>query len=321
MKKKLLILSAFVCLLFAKSEVKSQVVGIKASIDTSNILIGDAINLTLSATYNPQYFQVQFPAPADTFNHFEVIEKGKVDTTIGREQNTYSQKIKITNFDSGVWVMPRFAFNIKPLQGNTPYVMYSDSLFVKVNTIAIDTSKPFKPIFGIRSAEMPVQQVILYIAGAVILLAIAAFLIYYFIKKQRERNKNKKIQEPEIKLPPHEKALQAFSALEALQLWQQGDEKGYQTELTDIMRTYLEEQFNIDCFEKTSSEIISQVKRIKALSTSRQQLRQLFETADMVKFAKSKPTAEQHIESLETAKSVILESYKKVKPIDEQLTS
>lgn len=301
--------------IIGQNQMHAQEVSVKATIDSANITIGDVIHLTLSATYNPQKYQLQFPTIQDTFNHFEVLEKMKVDTNQGRDLNTYTQQIQISNYDSGSWLIPKFNFNVTPLQGGTAYSIPTDSFIVNVNTIPVDTSKPFRPIFGIRSAAMPLQQIILYVAGAIILLALIVFLIYYFIKKQKEKNKNKP-KEPEIILQPHEKALRALDALEQKNLWQQGQEKIYHTELTDLIRSYLEEQFTIDCFEKTSSEIISQIKRIKALSTSRQQLRLLFETADMVKFAKSKPTPEQHTECAEIARYVILESYKKIKPID-----
>lgn len=296
----------------------AQGVRVKAIVDTSKIIIGDAMQLTVSAEYDPTKFQVQLPSIPDTFNHFEIIEKAKIDTSEGRDLRVLSKKIMVSNYDSGIWIIPKFSFEVKPLQGATPFTLFSDSMSIYVNTVAVDTAKPFKPIFGIREAKMPLQQIIMYIVGGIALVAIVLFLLYYIIKKNREKNKQKPV-EPEVILLPHEKALRAFDALELKKLWQQGQEKEYHTELTDIIRLYLEEQFSMDCFEKTSSEIISQVKRIKALSTSRQQLRQLFETADMVKFAKSKPTAEQHIDSAELARFVILESYKKIKPIEERL--
>jgi Tfp pilus assembly protein PilN len=318
MQKKWIFVFLLLIAFATSKQSHAQGVRVKASVDTSKIVIGDAIQLTLNAEYDPTKFQVQLPSIPDTFNHFETIEKARIDTSEGRELRTISKKMFVSNYDSGVWMIPKFGFEVKPLQGSSPFTLFSDSISIYVNTVAVDTAKPFKPIFGIRDAKMPLQQIIMYVVGGIVLLSVLIFLIYYLIKKAKEKNKQKP-KEPEVILLPHEKALRAFDALELKKLWQQGQEKEYHTELTDIIRLYLEEQFGMDCFEKTSSEIISQVKRIKALSTSRQQLRQLFETADMVKFAKSKPTAEQHNQSAEMARFVILESYKKVKPIEERL--
>lgn len=293
----------------------AQEVKVSARIDSTNILIGDHIRLQLSATYDPQAYKVQFPSVVDTFNHFEVVEKGKMDTIAGREQNTVNQQIIITNYDSGAWKIPPLVFDVLPLQGGEPEVRYTDSFLVNVNTVAVDTAKPFKPIFGIRSAKMPLKQIILYAVGILLLTALLAFLIWYLIKTLREKNKKPAEKIPEIVLLPHEKALQALSALGEQALWMKGQEKAYHTELTDIMRTYLEEQFGIDCLEKTSSEIMQQIKRHKALSTSRQSFRTIFETADLVKFAKSHPTPEEHLHSLHLAKEMVQDSYKKVKPV------
>lgn len=291
----------------------AQDVKVNARIDSSSILIGEQIQLELSATFNPQHYKVQFPAVMDTFNHFEVVAKGKTDTLNGRNENIYTQRYVITSFDSGAWKIPSMAFDVLPMQGGEPLVVWTDSLLVNVQTVPVDTAKPFKPIFGIRSAKLPVGQIILYAVLIALGLLLLGFLTWYFLKK---RKKKPAVQpEPEVVLLPHEKALLALEKLQEAELWQSGQDKAYHTQLTDIIRLYLEEQFNMDCFEKTSNEIIQQVKKVKALSTSRQLLRDIFETADIVKFAKGHPTPEEHIQSLQYAKEVIRESYKKVKPI------
>lgn len=306
-----LFLLVLACLSITRTN--AQDVKVNARIDSSSILIGEQIQLELSATFNPQRYKVQFPSVMDTFNHFEVVAKGKTDTLIGRNENTYTQRYTLTSFDSGAWKIPSMAFDVLPMQGGEPMVRWTDSFLVNVQTVAVDTSKPFKPIFGIRSAKMPVGQIILYAILIALGLLLSGFLVWYFLKK---RKKKPAVQpEPEVILLPNEKALLALEKLQEAELWQSGQDKAYHTQLTDILRLYLEEQFTMDCFEKTSNEIIQQVKKIKALSTSRQLLRDIFETADIVKFAKGHPTPEEHIQSLQYAKEVIRESYKKVKPI------
>jgi len=289
----------------------AQDVNVKASINKNQIEIGDAVELKLSATFNPTQTKVQFPIINDTFNHFEVIEKAKSDTVINREKSTITQTIIISNYDSGQWKIPSFTFGILPLQDSVPYILNSDSLLVNVNTIAVDTSKPFMPIMAIREAKMPMKTIVMYVAGIIIIVAILRFLVWYFIKKYREKNNKPKEKIIEIKLLPHEKAMQNLAQLESQNLWQNGQEKIYHTLLTDTIRTYLEEQFNMDVFEKTSSELMQQIKKQKALSNSRQAVRSIFETADLVKFAKNKPSEEEHLQSMELAREIILESYKK----------
>jgi hypothetical protein len=306
----------FASFLFCSNYSFAQNVKISVNVDSTNILIGDQINLNLSATYNPQKYRVQFPLVMDSFNHFEVVERGKVDTLMGRDENTFQQKIQVTNFDSGQWLIPSFQFEIQDLIGGEPSSYFSDSILISVNTVAVDTAKPFKPIMSIRSAKMPWYIWAMYIGIGVLVCLVLAFLIWYFVKTIREKNKKPEFKEPEIVLLPHEKALRALQQIKQDALWQQEQEKLYHTQLTDVVRNYLEEQFGLDCLDKTSSEIIQQVKRIKALATSRQPLRTIFEVADMVKFAKSKPTLDEHEQSLVLAEEFILESYKRIKPIE-----
>jgi len=297
----------------------AQDVKVSATIDSSSILIGDQIRMQLSATYDPQLFRIQFPSVPDTFNHFEVVERSKIDTLMGREENTYRQTVIVTNFDSGQWKIPPVAFEVQSLKGDPSQTLLSDSFLVNVNTMQVDTTKPIKPIFGIRGAKMPLKQIIFYVIAGILIAIILGLLIWYLWKKRK--NKKPVVKEPEIILLPHEKALRELKKINGQQLWQSNREKEYHTVVTDAVRTYLEEQFGMDCFDKTSSEIISQVKKVKALSTSRQSLRRIFETADMVKFAKSKPTPEEHIQSMELAHEFIRESYKKVKPMNNEINS
>lgn len=307
-------ITAFLFLFLFSSLVASAQVGINSHIDKESILIGDYVEFQWSASYNPLQYQVQFPMLPDTFNHFEVIERSKIDTTIDRDLSTFKQTIRITNFDSGKWQLPIFDFEVKPLHGESAFTLHTDSsLFVNVKTVAVDTSKAFMPIKGIRAASMPLKLIILYTIGAILIAALLIFLVWYLIKTMREKNKAPLPTTPQIILLPHEKALQSLGQLEKLELWQQGQEKLYHTQLTDIIRTYLEEQFQIDCLEKTSSEIIAQVKKQKMLNAFRQPLRNLFEVADMVKFAKGQPSAEEHLQCMEIAIQIIQESYKKLK--------
>jgi hypothetical protein len=309
MKKVLLVVATL--LLFAQQILHAQVPDIRSSIDKKDIVIGDAIKLQLMATYNPQLSIVQFPVLPDTFNGFEVISKSKIDTTFNREVNRYKQEIIITHFDSGRWMIPKFKFDVQSKQGLPASNVLSDSLWVNVNTVAVDTSKPFMPIADVRGATKPWQDIALEIGVVVVLLVILVVGIWYARKKYLENKKTKALIPVLPPIPPYEKAIKAFTLIEQEALYEKGEDKLYYTQLTDVLRTYLEGQFGMDCFEKTSSEIMQVVKTQKALSSSRQGLRFVLETADIVKFAKGKPSSEEHMQCLELAKAVVKESYKK----------
>ena len=103
------------------------------------------------------------------------------------------------------------------------------------------------------------------------------------------------------KVPPekaHEKALRLLKELEARQLWQSGRIKEYYSELSDIVRIYLEERFSIPAMEQTTDELLALLKKQNdsrtELRKARPELKLILRTADLAKFAKANPLPDEH---------------------------
>ena len=90
---------------------------------------------------------------------------------------------------------------------------------------------------------------------------------------------------------------------------QQGDSKAYFTEISDIVRTYLEERFGITALEQTTDELLSLLKKQtdgKAeLRKIRPELKQILRTADLAKFAKANPLPDEYESCFAAAQEVI----------------
>ena len=288
----------------------AQDVKVSSQVDKSQILIGDHINLEYKVDFNPQQFRVQLPQIADTFNKFETIRRNELDTLEEREKIILTQQNIITNFDSGVWVIPAQKFVITPLDGSATFEILSDSIPIVVNTVAVDTSKPIKPIFEIIAAKKSFWDTYknwFFGFGALMLLGI---LLFFLIKKYRSRKKKITVTK-KVYVAPWDNAIQKIQSLQSKKLWLHGEEKKHHTELTDIIRTYIEDAFGLDCFEKTSQEIVTDVKKFlqknkfKKRGEELDKLRNIFFVADMVKFAKSKPSIEEHEQSNVEAASFV----------------
>lgn len=307
MKKGILIISCLIAQLYALA----QSVDVRVKLDKEHIQIGDAIQMDLSATYDPQRFVVHFPQVPDTLHGFEIVTREKPDTVFKREINEYHQRFVITHFDSGRWALPAFSFNIESKQGGAPETKHTDTVWVDVGVPIVDTAKPFKPIADVRGAEKPWQDSVLEVAAYVLIgLAVLVFLFFLWKKyKSWRADQAKKPLKPERS--PYEQALFELQKIKLEALYEKGEEKLYHTQLTEVLRSYLDKQFGIDSFEKTSAEIMQVVKKHKALSGVRQPLREVLETADMVKFAKSIPTKEEHERSLNLTEEIIRDSFKK----------
>ncbi|MBL4657120.1 MAG: hypothetical protein JKX73_03910, partial [Flavobacteriales bacterium] len=128
---------------------------------------------------------------------------------------------------------------------------------------------------------------------AAIVTILLALLGMYLYKKWKNRPV-KVIVEKVIVRDPHLIALEDLAALEQKKLWQQESIKQYYTELTDIIRTYIENRFEIIAMEMTTDEIMESMNYVVVSPACREKLHQLLMIADMVKFAKSKPIGSEH---------------------------
>ena len=101
--------------------------------------------------------------------------------------------------------------------------------------------------------------------------------------------------------PPHEAALAALSKLKEKKLWERGMEKEYFTELTEILRIYLDKRFGINAMEMTSRQIMQTLGANREVSDKRQMVRQILDMADFVKFAKVRPLPADNVAAFDNA--------------------
>ena len=153
---------------------------------------------------------------------------------------------------------------------------------------------PIKPIF-----DEPLQfedfKLLLISLG----ILIAAVMLVYFTRIKKRELETKEVKEEII--PAHLVAMQKLDVLKSKELWQKGKIKEYQSELTFIIREYLENQFNVNALEMTTDEILKAIPD----KVDQQKLRNILQIADMVKFAKAKPPADIHNRFLEMAYEII----------------
>jgi hypothetical protein len=277
MKFKLYLLSIlFTTTFFAQ---QNQV---ETKIDKKINKIGAQFNLTLKTTVDT-LSTVVFPN-TKTFGKLEVIRNYVIDTVRKDSKYELIKRYGLTQFDSGRYVIPKISIliNKKPF--------FSDSISVDVKDVVVDTLKQkMYDIKSIQTGEKPESVWWKYVLGFLLLIGIGA-LIYYLIKKYQK----KKIEE-EIFKTPIEKATSLLNTLEKKELWQNGDVKSYYSELTDIVRNYIEEALEIPAMESTTFELIQGLKvtsnkrRLKLSAETIRSLETVLKQADLVKFAKSQP--------------------------------
>lgn len=266
--------------------------------DANQILVGDQARYFIEAQHNVTQSKLQWATIPDTFNNLEIVEKGKIDTIKQGDVITYKQRLLITGFDSGMHVVPSFVFPIIPNNG-TAYTIQTDSFPLLVQTVAVDTTQPFKGIKEIMAVKSSWLDYIWYIIGALLFLILITVVVIYFIR-------NKKVAAPVTTPPPpketlQEKALRMLTALERKQLWQGNQVKQYYVELTDILRGYIEAQFNTPTMELTTDELLQSARLNRELNKYTELLSTILYTADLAKFAKAQPSPHEHANAMELA--------------------
>lgn len=255
------------------------------SIDSAKIKVGAQANFTIKATVKSKD-RVNFPE-GKLFGQLEVLESYPVDTV--KKGSTYEliKKYGLTQFDSGRYVIPRLpvVINNKTLQ--------SDSLSLEVSNVKVDTLK--QKMFDIKPvASQPSSNAwVWWLLGSLVVAGALAYGIWWYVTKRKKQPAKKTADERVVS--PIEKATEQLQNLERKELIKQGAVKEYYSELADIARMYIEEAIHIPAMESTTTELIeamhnaTQKRKMLLKQETFEQLEQVLRTADMVKFAKSKP--------------------------------
>jgi hypothetical protein len=287
-----------------------------ARLDSNTLLIGDQVNMKLSFSL-PAKAQVLWPSIKDTIlGKIQVIDRTKVDTawSADKKSMTLSQKLRLTCFDSGFYTIPPIRFYYRVLPDTTVRFEQSDLQVLTVHTLQVDTTQAFKPIKGPIKIPVSWVEYLKWIFLGLVFIAIVGFFIYYLIL--RKKGEPVFSLKPKIKYLPHEKALMELEKLRVKKLWQTGKVKEYYTELTDILRRYIEDRFGMMALESTTAEILEELSR-KAYfpSETRIKLGILLSSADLVKFAKQVPTPDDNETSMNEAVYFITSSF----PLQDQI--
>ncbi len=290
MKNKLLYIFIFLSAFGFSQSNKVQV-----EVDTTNIRIGEQFQYKISVD---QIENVIIPK-LENLKGLEVVDTLKIDTI----KNKLVQKYILTGFDSGAFYIPQQQIFIK----NQAYL--TDSLLINVATVAIDTTKIKKfPIKGIKEEPYQFDDFKNYIYWGIAILILLGLLIYYFVFKKKKETEEEVIIPL---LPPYEEAIQKLQELDEKLLWQNNHVKKYYSELTGIVRGYIERELNIPALESTTDELIDVIKDfsdVKSIETNKetiQKLKELLQESDLVKFAKSKPMSHEIEQDRKDAKDVI----------------
>jgi len=300
------------CIGFQSAAQNDPTIG--SEVDTTYIKIGEQIQFKISVETDT-LAQVIFPE-GQTFSPLETVEAYKTDTTKQLDRMTLEKIYALTQFDSGSYMLPIQRIEING-QG-----YFTDSVRIDVATVPVDTvnQKMFdiKPLMSVQKSGSDFWKIALLI---LIILALLRAFYWFFIR-------NKKMTEAEIEamLPAYDRALLELKRLENSRYLIQDEYKKYYSELTAIVRSYLEEDVHISALESTTSQLIDKLELLKDAGQLKIeddtifQFKKILETADLVKFARSKPETSIAEQDRQAIEQIVIKTKEAIpEPTEEEL--
>lgn len=275
-------------------------VTVDAKIDSTRIFIGQQVGITVevSADAGKKVEFVHYDSLQQMIPGIEVLNTTGPDTQLLNDgkRMVLTQRYIVTSFDSSLYYIPPITVKVndKDYQSKT-------NLALKVLTVNIDTMK-VDSIYGFKPEMKPAfswddwKPIIWMIIGLLLLTALLVYVVIRLITNKPIIHRIKLRQ----RIAPHKVAMQKIAQIKEDNLVQSEDSKEYYTQLTDTLRQYISERFKFSAMEMTSSEIIEHLQAEND-EEALHELRELFQTADLVKFAKYTTLINENDRNLVTA--------------------
>ena len=292
----------FILILFVFPTLHAQEV--KVATSTKNIKIGEQIEYKISVQA-PADATVVFPE-GQTFGALEMVKTNPTDTLKEAGKFRLEKAYYLTQFDEGKYTIPQQKIQISHKD------FYTDSLLVEVHNVAVDTLKQplydAKPIADVTSPSSSLLWLWIVLGIVALLLTAAASYFFVFRKKKLSAEEERK------KLPPFERAIQDLKDLQNSKYLIESQHKAYYTRLTDIIKEYLEDEVHILAKESTTDELLAKINdlqqngKLHLSAETISNLKRVLQNADLVKFAKSKPSDSNAEYDRETIENVVIKT-------------
>ena len=277
------VLCVVFCILFSLTSAGQ----VTSSIDSTAIKIGEELRYRIQVDVDSTSLVVF--SEEQTFQPLEIINSYPIDSTKKGGYYKLTKTYGLTQFDSGAYTIPKQ----KIIIGDK--IFYTDSLKVQVNPVVVDTTKQklfdIKPITDVQRTRSNLWA---YIALVLLALLAVTGLVYWFFWRKKPLTEAEKI----AALPPYERAKLALEKLDEDHYFKNEDVKMFYSDLTLILRQYLDEKVYDQSLESTTDELVFRLKTLQAANqislgaNTIRNIETILKRADLVKFAKSKPDFE-----------------------------
>lgn len=274
---------------------------VRINLDSTRLLIGDQLGVSVdfSAAAGTTVEEVKYGEWAEA-GEVELLEIGDINTVDAGPPILMHQRLLLTTFDSGYHYFP--PLEVVYTQNGVRDTARSGNLAMTVSTIPVVAEAPIRDNKDIIEEKLNWIDVLPYFVGVLLLV----LLIVFARRLQSKKADPEKITPPSPPRPAHEIALEHLDQLEREARWKTGDIKAFQTDLTHVLRSYLENRFALPALEATTVEISTAMKKHQLDEDGK--IREVLEVADMVKFAKAIPDEQVHPAGIQTIRAFVLDT-------------
>lgn len=292
---------AVAALALGHADADAQATTVKAMTDSTQLVQGSRTSLRVEVLQNGLGGTlVDAPEDGTEFEgiEFQALRIDTADLGNNRYQLTYNYTLQA--FDPGTVTLPPFRF------ANGADTAQSASLTIKVHEVDLDSLTDIHPMES--TVEVPTKWYDIFPdwwIWVVVAIAAGALIVIGFLLLKRKKTF---ISKPKEVTPPYDLAIQRLQQLQTRNLPGTGREKEYYTELTDILRQYLDGRFGINAMEMSSTQIIDTLRHNKETLPGSDLMKQILEIADFVKFAKVRPLPDDNVRSFNSAMKFVEDS-------------
>jgi hypothetical protein len=290
-------------------------VNVNAKLNTQEILIGDQVRLTvqISLPTDLKFKAVKIKEALQAVPKIELVQKGTLLTVAQSPHQILEQQYLLSSYEAGTYQIPAITVDYEE-GGFIKSASAIAGLQLKVNSIPVNPERDtLRSIKNINREEVRFSDFLMPILIVLILLGLVIFTILY-LSRRRRKQQSETYTPPPPPPPAHETALAKLAELEQSGLLEKSEVNEFQTQLTYILREYLEGQYGINALESTTDDILESLRNIQIPEEWRMPLRQMLQTADLVKFAKAQPPLSFHLEALSSVKTFVEQTHTGTEP-------
>ena len=286
-----------------------------------SILIADQIEYGFQLDSLAEGTPIALPDFSGASNDTLTLVRGwQIDTTarLRVRQPGSKERAKLYNvrgsivlapFEEGLYHLPPI-----PVLRGTDTLLF-EGLDMEVKTMPVDTATfQIHDIKEQMRYPLTFDEVLPWIAG---LWLLATLVILAVCLVQLRRRREAGVEKP--KDPAYIVALRELDKWRGDKFWAPDKQKSYYSGITDALKNYIEDRFGVDAPEMTTAELFEALKQAEDLPAElREELRELFECADFVKFAKHTASQEETARALPTAVRFVTSTYQTVLEEEQQ---